>query len=357
MWTIGLLLSRMLILRFAMIVFGVTAFVLSLDIVTYAEDILALHDNDLSTIGTYAVLRAPSIMSSFMSLSILLATLMLLTEISHHSELVAIWGAGISPLRMIFMLAPLAAILGLVQFLLNDVAIPAAAPILHEWAVGEYSDGRIRVGEDDPIWMRSGNDILRATGSNASATSLEDVIIFRRDSDGLLIEQLMADTAELVDGRWELADVAIYYRENVQPSQVTRLIYSGLMRPAAVGLRSGDPEEMSIRELSFFVENAGFGIRPPHVYATWFHKRITFLLIGFLMIMIAVPLAGRYRRGGGLGLLFAAGIGLGFAFFVLDGIAMTLGELGLLPAWMAAWMPVMVFSLAASTIAFRHETL
>jgi lipopolysaccharide export system permease protein len=357
MWTIGLLLSRMVLTRFVMILFGVTAFVLTLDIVTYAEDILELHDNDLSAIGEYAILRAPGIMSAFLGLSLLLAALIMLTEISHHSELVAIWNAGVSPLRMMVMLLPLAIAVGTMQFVLSDLAVPSAAPTLHEWGIGDYAQKQLRVGENDPIWMRSGNDVLRAVKSNDDATELDDVIIFRRDADGLLIEQVMAAKAVLNVGRWELSDVVVYYRDNVPPSQIGRLIYSGRMRPAEVGTRSGDPEEMSIGDLGFFIENAGFGIRPAHVYTTWFHKRLSMLLSGVLMFMIAVPLASRYRRGGGLGTLFAAGVGLGFAFFVLDGISMTLGELGLLPSWMAAWTPPLVFALASATIAFRHETL
>ena len=357
MRTLGILLSKMLLLRFVMILFGISVFVITLEIVTFAEEILTLHNNDLSMVGKYALLRLPGIMASFIGLSILLAALLMLTEISAHSELVAIWAAGISQFRIITMLLPLAMVFGVMHFVLNDRAVPIAAPTLHEWGIGDYSEKKLKVGENDPIWMRSGNDVLRAANSNPQATSLEDVIIFRRGSDGLLIEQIMARKAELNKGRWELSGVVIYYRDNVPPSRVERLIYSGLMRPAAVGARSGDPEEMSIGDLNYFIQNAGFGIRPMHVYSTWWHKRFTLFLTGVLMVLIAVPLAGRHKRGGGLGLLFAVGVGLGFAFFIFDGISMTMGELGLLPPWMAAWLPLLIFSLAAGTIAFRNETL
>ena len=357
MWTLSFMLSKMLFVRFIMILFGITAFVITLDIVTYAEDVLKLHNDDLGAIGEYALLRLPGIVTAFMGLSFLLAALMMLTEISHHSELVAIWSAGISQFRMMAMLLPFALIFGVANFLLSDKAVPGVAPTLHEWAIGDYSEKQLKVGEDDPIWMRSGNDVLRAVSSNAKATSLQDVIIFRRDEDGILIEQIMAKTAELEEGRWHLQDVVIYYRNNVPASRVQRLIYSGLLRPAAVGTRSGDPEEMSVTDLGYFIENAGFGIRPVHVYSTWMHKRFSLFLTGVLMVLIAVPLAGRHRRGGGLGILFAVGIAFGFAFFVFDGISMTMGELGLLPSWMAAWLPMLVFGLAAGTIAFRYETL
>ncbi|MGI9415017.1 MAG: LptF/LptG family permease, partial [Hyphomicrobiales bacterium] len=197
MWTLGLLLSKMLLFRFAMILIGITAFVITLEIATYAEEILTLHNNDLSTIGQYAFLRVPGVMASFIGLSILLAALMMLTEISHHSELVAIWAAGVSQFRIIAMLLPLAMVFGLMHFVLNDRAVPGAAPTLHEWGIGDYSEKKLKVGENDPIWMRSGNDVVRAVNSNPQATSLEDVIIFRRGSDGILIEQIMARKAEL----------------------------------------------------------------------------------------------------------------------------------------------------------------
>ncbi len=357
MWTLSLMLSKMLMVRFLMILFGISAFVVTLDLVTYAEDVLALHDDDLWSIGHYAMLRLPGIVSAFMGLSFLLAALMMLTEISHHSELVAIWNAGVSQFRMIAMLLPVAAVFGAANFILSNNAVPIVSPILHEWGIGDYSEKQLKVGEKDPIWMRSGNDVLRATGSNKQATALTDVTIFRRDSDGLLVEQIMAEDALLRNGRWHLSSVVIYYRNNVPPSRVQRMIYSGRMRPAAAGTRSGDPEEMSFADLNYFVDNSGFGIRPIHVYSTWLHKRSTLALTGVLMLLIAVPLAGRHRRGGGLGLLFAVGIGLGFAYFVFDGISMTMGELGLLPAWMAAWLPMLVFALTSGTIAFRYETL
>lgn len=356
-WTLGIMLSKMLILRFIMILFGITAFVITLDIVTYAEAVLKLHNDNMWAVGEYAMLRLPGIMTAFMGLCFLLAALMMLTEISHHSELVAIWSAGVSQFKMIAMLLPVAFIFGIANFLLSDRAVPSVAPTLHEWGIGDYSEKKLKVGEKDPIWMRSGTDVLRAVDSNPQATTLRDVIIFRRDAKGLLIEQIMAEEAVLKQGRWHLSSVVIYYRNNVPPSRVTRMIYSGLLRPAAAGTRSGDPEEMSIGDLGYFIENAGFGIRPPHVYSTWMHKRLSLTLTGVLMLLIAIPLAGRHRRGGGLGILFAVGIAMGFAFFVFDGISLTMGELGLLPAWMAAWLPMLVFGLTSGAIAFRYETL
>ncbi|MGI9482915.1 MAG: LptF/LptG family permease [Hyphomicrobiales bacterium] len=357
MWTLSWMLSRMFLSRFALILFGITMFVLTLDVVTYAGDVLKLHNDDLGAVLQYAGMRLPGIASSFIGICALLAALLMLTEVSHNSELVAIWSSGVSQMRLILILAPAALLIGGIHYLINDRAVPNAAPTLHEWGIGEYSNKKLNVSEDDPLWMRSGNDILRAGKSNEGATSLSDVTIFKRDGYGILIEKISARKAERVQGRWELTDVAIYYRENLPPDRLDRMIYSGLMRPAATGVRSGDPEEMTSVDLQYFIKNAGFGIRPAHVYETWLNKRFTLFVVSFLMVLLAVPLSVRFQRGGGLGWLFAVGVAMGFGFFIFEGISLTMGELGLVPPWMAAWMPILIFLSAGTAIAFRYETL
>ena len=356
-WTLGMMLTRMVAARFAMVLSGVSIFVLTLDVVTYAPEVLALHNDEFSFVFKYALLRLPGVMSSFIGIAALLALLLMLTELSHRSELVSIWNTGISQFRLILIIAPVALAIGAMHFLVDDQAVPGAAPTLHKWGIGDYSGKKLKVGEEDPIWLRSGNDILRAGKSNPSATSLTNVTIFRRDAAGILTEQIIAKSADQIQGRWELTDVVIYYRENLPPSRVNRMIYSGLLRPAAAGTRSGDPEEMTSGDLQYFVENAGFGIRPGYVYETWQHKRISLFFVALLMVLIAVPLSVRFRRGGGLGQMFAIGVALGFAYFIFDGISMTMGELGLVPPWMAAWMPILLFGGAATAIAISQESL
>ncbi len=351
------MLIRMIATRYLAILLGISFFVLSLEILANSKDIQALRPGSSMIVLHYMALRAPSILANFNAISILLAMLLSLTELSYRNELVALWAAGLSPARLTVLLLPLAFLAGGLQFVLSDTAIPASTPQLRDWGIGDYGSEKLKVGEKDPIWMRAGSDILRAGSANSESTELTGVIIFRRDDKGLLREQIYANTATLAGERWTLNNVLIYYRDNLTPSRLENLVYSGSMKPAQAGARSGAPEEMSLADLSYFIDNQGFGIRPVWVYETWHHKRISLFFSSLLMISLCIPLASRFRRGGGLGVLFAIGVGLGFLFFIIDGILLSMGELGFVKPWLAAWLPLIAFGSLAIVMTLRAETV
>jgi lipopolysaccharide export system permease protein len=349
-WMIG----KMITVRFLAIMCGLTLFILTLEVVTYANEILAL-ENSITIIPKYLAARAPATLATFLPMSLLLALLLTITELSYRNEITAIWALGISPLRLVMMIMPLSVLIGVLHFGLLDRAMPTAAPVLRSWGIADYGEKKLKIGERDPIWLRSGNDIMRAAAASADSRRLEDVVIFKRNEGGLLVEQIFAVSASLqVDG-WHLQNAVSYPADGTPPVRHMGLIYAANARPAEAGYRSGDPEEMSMAELSYFISNDGFGIRPAYVYQAWWHKRLTPFAIAIVMVALCVPLATRFRRGGGLGFLFAVGTGLGFAFFVLDGISMSMGELGFVWPWLAAWFPVLLFACIAVYMLSKTE--
>ena len=354
---IARMLSKMVFTRFLLILIGLTLFVIMLDTLRNLDDILVNDNTPYTELVRYALLRFPQVVSTFWTLSLLLAVLLTLTELGWRNETVIFWAAGISPLRLALMLLPLGMVLGAAQFAITDRAVPMAAKELREWGVGDYSQKKTRIGENDPLWMRAGNDIVRAEGTNADISRIDGLTIFRRDNDGLLLEQIIARSAQKADDRWLLRDVLVYPRDNVPARRLDTMIYSGTLRFAAAGMRSGDPEEMSLADLNYFLANAGFGIRPVFVYKAWWHKRLSLFITAWLMIAVIVPLAARFRRGGAIGYMFGTGVAIGFAYFIFDGISMTIGEMGLAPPWMAAWTPLLVLALAAASLMLKTETV
>jgi lipopolysaccharide export system permease protein len=352
---IARMITSMIVMRFLPILVGLSLFVLTLEAVAFAKEILALNGGGIVMVLRYIATRAPATLATFLPFSMLLAVLLTVTELSYRNEISAIWSLGVSPLRLIGMLAPLALLVGCLHFVLVDRLTPAAAPTLREWGIADYGEKKLTFGERDPIWLRSGTDILRAATADAKATRLSDVVIFRRDAGGMLLQQIFAESASLGPDGWQLQNAVIYGQDNTPPQRVTNFLYQGKMRAAREGARSGDPEEMTMTDLNYFIANKGFGIRPTYVYQTWWHKRVSLFLVSLTMVALVVPLATRFRRGGGLGVLFALGIGMGFSFFILDGIAMSIGELGVVYPWLAAWLPVLVFGAVGLYLLGKSE--
>ena len=104
---IGLMLNRMVAVRFFGILLGISFFVLSLDVLTNAKDLQALRPNDMTILLQFMLYRAPSVLVNYMGISMLLAMLLSLTELSYRNEMAAMWAAGLSPARLIIMLLPL----------------------------------------------------------------------------------------------------------------------------------------------------------------------------------------------------------------------------------------------------------
>ncbi len=356
MGILGRMISRMVLARFLLILFGVSVFVITLEVLSNLDSILAQNDSYVELVK-YALLRFPGIAAVFFVLGLLLAMVLTLVELGYRNEIVPIWAAGATPLQLLLMLAPMGIIMGMALFLLNDQIVPATVRVLSNWGVGEFATKKLRASREGEIWLRAGQDILRAGKANAKATQLEDIIIFRRDRTGLLTEQIHVARAQRESGRWLLHDVVIYRREPVPHMRLDTLVYAGELRLASEEFRSGDPEEMPLADLRYFIENKGFGLRPVHVYEVWWHRRLANLLVPLLIIAVCIPLAVRFRRGGITVPVLLTGITVGFTFFIFDGISLTVGELGLVPAWLAGWLPVTLLGLISAAFYVRAQTV
>ncbi len=347
-------LSRMILLRFFVILLGITMFVLTLETVGFLSEILKINQSPVLALGEYALARSAGVMNTFLPFCLLLALLLSITELSYRNEMTAIWSTGISPSRLIVMLLPVAFVVGAIQFLISDQAVPAAATYLHNWGIGDYAGKSTRAKAGDPIWMRSGADVIQAKSVSADQTEMKNLIIFKRQPDGLLLQQLYVESAKLAGEHWLLTNINIFDRNGRVPYHLNNMIYAGEIR-FLTNAPTDDPQEMSITQINDFIAHEGYGQRPTYVYQTWWHKRISPFIVAILMIALCIPLSTKFRRGGGLGPLLGIGVGMGFLFFVSDGVAASIGEIGLVAPWLAAWTPIIVFGAVAAVMVARTE--
>ena len=173
--------ARMLLARTLILLAGLGALMVILAFLADGDQVLAASDDVVLPILRYTVLRLPEILAQLIPITAVLATLLTFAELVRHSELTAMYGAGVSKPRLAVAVLPVAALIALAQFLIEDQAVPRAVSALRAWGIGDYGssdDARIAT------WLRQGDDIVRIQRFAAAPDELHGVTIFRRDPAG-----------------------------------------------------------------------------------------------------------------------------------------------------------------------------
>jgi LPS export ABC transporter permease LptG len=333
--------SRMFLIRLAVVLFSVGGFGLLFDLLENGDSVTRSSSDHAWPILTYSLLRLPIIVSEMVPLAALVAGILTVGDLLRHRELVIMWNGGVSPLGLIVRLLPVGLLLVVGKFAVDDWVVPRASGELREWAVGDYKRSSIVGGDTDAIWLRSGPDLVRIAKDAAAHRRVVDITIFRRDDDGLLIERLDAAGARPVAQGWVLRDVTRRAVGSGKVEQLPSLAWPGKINLDEIALIAREPRELSLAQLGTVIDNQAFGIRSTAAYSTWLHVRLANAVVPFLLVVLAFALAGRFSRTGTLAPIFIRGIGIGFSFHVAEGVVVALGEVGLVAPRLAAWaLPV-----------------
>jgi lipopolysaccharide export system permease protein len=115
--------------------------------------------------------------------------------------------------------------------------------------------------------------------------------------------------------------------------------------PEVMFYSTKEPDTLSLREVSRFVEQAGFNPGGPNAaYAMRYHAILSAPAICLVVIAVAIPFsvrAGRVSPMVGVAKTF----GLFLAFYFLSSFCSAFGESGALPPVVAAWIPTALAAL------------
>lgn len=355
---IGRYLSGRFLTAFLFALAALVALALTLDLMEQADRVLASDRGGILGLLRYSALRLPDLISQMLQISTLLAMLLALGQFLRHSEMVALWSSGVAPSGLMLAVLPVVAVLGAFNFVNNDMAVPQTRLELREWGFGEnQKSGFLAENGEKSAWLLSGTDIVRAPRHVDPDGTLRNVTIFRRDADSRLIERIDAKSALALTGdTWLLSGVTVHRVEPATIVQAETLRWNGHIDLDALPLIASDGRELSSSELLDLIEHEGYGQRPPNRFRTWLYERIASPFLPALMAFLVVALIQRFRRTGAFGALLLSSLGIGFAYFVLDGICLALGEAGMLPPWFAAWSPKLALACLIGSFLVGRES-
>lgn len=326
-----------------------TAFLALFLVVDFFEHMRTIlkHDAAAWDVILFFAARLPWMLSQVLPMGTLLATLLSLAILSRQGEMTALRCGGLTLGRL--ALPYLACGLGVA--LLNAFVQEAAVPRGFSLA-SEIEQVRIKgrppatVHDSENLWLRSGNrfvhvDRVLPPGDHLLGVSVAEL------SGWSIARRLDAREARWREQGWELLGV----EERVFGSDGTFTAHRRdvVVYPLAPGPEDFDvaerrPEESSWAELSRRIERSrarGLNTRDLEV-SLWAKTSLPF--VNVIMPLLAFPFAVRTRRRGGAPLAVVTALGLGFAYWIVLGVGLSLGRTGTLPPVFAAWVGNLLFT-------------
>jgi lipopolysaccharide export system permease protein len=326
----------------------------------------------LSDAAEYCLAGLPEFFILVFPILLLLSLLYALTHHARHNEITALRAAGVSLWRLCtpYFIVGLVAV-G-IYFTLNELLVPRCAvwsdQILNRYVKkenapkGKFDESGFHNARAHRIWKIEQFDFSTATMIHPNVTWTLP--------DGSW-SALTADHAVYTNGVWMFFDVQLFAQTGAQtdlvPSfstnvpvivmrefdETPRQIARNLKFSNAVGLLKSRSADIPLTELwPYLHDNPYLPVKEKAGLLTKFHGRLAAPWMCLVVVFIAIPFgAAPGRRNLFFGV--AGSIFICFAFFVLQAIGQGLGMNSYLPAWLAAWLPNLIFAALGIFLTLR----
>ena len=337
---------------------GMSAITFLLDFSETASRISNFPGYTLGGAVLLTAVRLPLILQQTIPFVALFVGITVLIGLNRKYELVVTRAAGISVWQ--FMLPFIAG--SLILGVLTVVALNPLAAWGQRQATQFETAWR---GQDNAMiralqvpWLRqiSGRDdvIIGAKTVLENGTLLMDAVLVHFDSTGQVILRQDAASAKLEDGYWQLNNVVERKPGEIPVRKASEQLRTNLKQDF-IKERLTAPETIGFFDLSNRIAAAkSFGISTKAL-ETQFNSLLSQPLLLVAMTLIAATVSLKFSRFNQSRSVILGGILSGFVLYVLTVLVKAFGSSGVVPPFVAAWIPVVVALAFGATILLHQE--
>jgi lipopolysaccharide export system permease protein len=311
------------------------------------------------TVGQVAmgyVYQLPLFVSWGLPVAALIATIFTVNNMTRHSEVAAAKAGGISFFRLFAALPALGIILTLLGLLLVEL-VPVGNQLRAE-AIGERQ-ARF-AARSDFVYRDQDGRIFGIRRLDVANGRIHGITMERQGNEpDVPSVHVYAPTARFEDGGWILEDG--YFRLMAGPD-IERAFRFAQMRPRGFVEppdrlldQQKDPDMMRYGELGQLIHSLQRSGGNPLELMVERAQKLAIPVAALVIILFGAPLATSGPRGGA-----AYGVGVSLAvtilYLMLFKVAGAAGNTGTLPPVVAAWLPNVLFALAAVGLLARVRT-
>jgi lipopolysaccharide export system permease protein len=353
---LAIMMARMFLVRTFATLAVLILVIQTLDMFGESGHVLAYPGNGSPALWHYVELRLPQLIDTFLPYTVLIGTLWTYITLNVNSEVIAMKSAGMSAHQI---LAPvIAASLGiaLVSFAFNDRIVTRATDALERWSAAGYGPiPQEHIGVDN-AWVLNGDNLVHAdvVAGKGAGTVLHGVKIFVR-KNGVLQSIITGEEARVQGQAWVMEKAQRFEIASGTATQLGQARVAEGVTPDRFTLPTLNSERVSLVPLSEDIQVLrAAGRQTTELQVGWWHK-FSKPLSALLMPLLGSVAAFGLARSGRMNARLALGAVLGVLYFFVDNAAVSMGNIGSYPVFVAAWGPFFLFLLIGEAVLIRSE--
>jgi len=312
----------------------------------------------LEDVLVFYIFLLPSVFVLIMPVSLMLAVLYSLVQLTRNNELTAMRSSGVSLYRLMLPFMLVGVLAAVLVGIVNETVGPKSAYWAQQFLREQKHQESVHIATDLPYYNNIGRRNWFMEKFNTQTYAMHDVTVTQERADGTAKMKLQARGAQWLDGAWWFTDVAIqeYDKEgdlipqqdaDGKPLGSTRYERGVEMRdfdesPQDFLNEIKDPAFLSSRELFKFIQMHPLSEEATARTLVDLHHRLAMPWMSLVVTLLGIPFGAQTaRKGAFTGVILC--IGLFFGYYFLINIGLWLGKELLMPPWLAAWLPNATF--------------
>lgn len=317
------------------------------------------HGASVSAVVRHFLYKIPLIITQLVPVATLAAVLLGLGMMARHNEITALRASGVSTLQLGAPLLLTATLLGFAILFWNEVVVPYSASRSRQIEYVEIKKKSIRaLLSEHGIWFHGSAGIYNIEHFDSRQERLVGLTVYDFSQTFELERLVEIPSAQWRGDRWEfhLATERSFDAEgNVEVTMLGHEDFAIPDRPQDFRILDTDAEELNFLRLRHRIDDLSRkGIDTTELRVD-LHLKLALPFLPFVMTLIAIPLASRNPRQRPLVASVGMGLMVGFSYWVLLALSLSLGHGGAIPPAVAGWSANAVFTVLGAFLFLGPE--
>lgn len=303
-----------------------------------------------SDILLYFFCKIPEITAQMTPMAVLMGTVLAIGTLVKDSEITAMRSSGVSLFQIGRPFLATAAAISLLLLFMQEFITPIANEKMNyiDQVVVRKRDQAAFFRQDN-IWHRDDNLILQAKVFDPLTSVLKGITIWEIGTEMKPVSRIDALSGIPIQGGWQLSGVR--KTDFSDSGQVNSITINSLSTKLNLGLEDLKVVATSTEDMGFIalrrycrtISENGFDATR---YLTLLYSKISLPFAALVMAFVGIPFSLRGGRSGGTGVGIGVSIAIGFSYFIVNSLILSLGQAGAIHPMLAAWTANMIFAAA-----------